>query len=214
MRGEGGERVPTIPIFPLNIVVLPGEPVPLHIFEPRYKQLITDCAPLPGDKQFQPFGISYSKKNKLNDIGCAVLVDEILHKYPAGELDIMTYGHMRYRLIETYRDQAYMTGMVEWLLEPEEEIDSEIRDAVLGLYQQFLQAVEVHDMTLDARSSHLSYEIAYRVNLEKQPKLQLLETDGENNRLRLLLGYLEEAVPQIEKAKEFRRIVKGNGYFV
>ena len=206
--------MPTIPIFPLNIVVLPGEPVPLHIFEPRYKQLIADCAPLPGEKQYQPFGITYSKKSKLNDIGCAVLVDEILHKYPEGELDIMTYGHHRFRLLETYREQVYLTGLVEWLVEPVEDVDEQTRKSVFELYQQFLEVVEVHDSTLDARSSHLSYEIAYRVNLEKAPKLQLLETEGENARLQLLLGYLEEAVPQIEKAKEFRRIVRGNGYFV
>lgn len=205
--------MPTIPIFPLNIVVLPGEPVPLHIFEPRYKQLISDCAPLPGERSYQPFGITFSQKNKINDVGCTVLVDEILHKYPEGELDIMTYGQQRFRLLETYRDKVYLTGEVEWIDEDEEEVENEDRDVVLELYEQFLQVVEVHDLTLDARSTHLSYEIAYRVNLEKNPKLQLLETDGESARLKLLRGYLEAAVPQIEKAKEFRRIVRGNGYF-
>ncbi|PKL75422.1 MAG: hypothetical protein CVV27_15445 [Candidatus Melainabacteria bacterium HGW-Melainabacteria-1] len=206
--------MPTIPIFPLNIVVLPGEPVPLHIFEPRYKQLLTDCAPLPGERSYQPFGITFSKKNMLNEIGCTVLVDEILHKYPDGELDIMTYGQQRFRLLETYREQSYLTGLVEWLVEPEEMIEEAARADVLALYEQFLEVVEVHDQTLDTRSTSLSYEIAYRVNLEKVPKLQLLETSGENERLKLLRGYLESAVPEIEKAKEFRRIVRSNGYFI
>ncbi len=203
----------TIPIFPLNVVVLPGEPVPLHIFEERYKQLIADCAPLEGERQYQPFGISFSKKNLLNNIGCTVLVDEILHKYPEGELDIMTYGQKRYRLLETVQEQPYLTGLVEWLVEPEEEPDQEGRAAVLALYEQFLEIVEVHDSTLDARASQLSYEIAYRINLEKAPKLELLETIGENARLKLLQNYLEQAVPEIEQAKEFRRIVRSNGYF-
>lgn len=206
--------IAVIPIFPLNIVVLPGEPVPLHIFEPRYKQLIADCAPLPGAKQYQPFGISYSKKNQLSEIGCTVIVDEILHKYPAGELDIMTFGQQRYKLLDTYRDKVYMTAEIEWFREPDEELDADARGAVMALYEQFLSVVEVSDMTIDARSTHLSYEVAYRVNLEKGPKLELLEAPGENARLHLLRGYLEEAVPQIEKAKEFRRIVRGNGYFV
>lgn len=202
-----------IPIFPLNVVVLPGEPVPLHIFEERYKQLIADCAPLEGERQYQPFGISYSKKNLLNNIGCTVLVDEILHKYPEGELDIMTYGQKRYRLLETVQEQPYLTGLVEWLVEPEEEPDQKGREAVLALYEQFLEIVEVHDSTLDARASQLSYEIAYRINLEKAPKLELLETIGENARLKMLQSYLEQAVPEIEQAKEFRRIVRSNGYF-
>jgi ATP-dependent Lon protease len=203
----------TIPIFPLNIVVLPGEPVPLHIFEPRYKQLIADCAPLRGEKQYQPFGITYSNKNKLNEIGCTVLVDEILHKYPEGGLDIMTYGQRRYRLLDTLREQPYLTGLIEWVDEPEEKLEAENREAVLDLYNQFLSVVEVQDSTLDTRTSQLSYEIAYRINLEKVPKLELLETSGENARLKLLLSYLEEAVPEIEQAKEFRRIVRSNGYF-
>lgn len=203
----------TIPIFPLNIVVLPGEPVPLHIFEPRYKQLISDCAPLPGDRQYQPFGVSFSQKNQLSEVGCTVVVDEILHKYPEGELDIMTFGQQRYRLREVLRDRAYMTAEIEWFSEPDEPIEAEVQSEVMALYEQFLEVIEVNDMTLDARSSHLSYEIAYRVNLEKAPKLQLLETPGENARLQLLRGYLEAAVPQIEKAKAFRRIVRGNGYF-
>lgn len=203
----------TIPIFPLNIVILPGEPVPLHIFEARYKQLIADCAPLDGERQFQPFGISYSNKNKLNDIGCTAIVDEILHKYPEGGLDIMTYGHRRYRLLETFQEQPYLTGLVEWVVEPDEDPELDCRAEVLALYEQFLGVVEVHDSTLDARASQLSYEIAYRINLEKAPKLELLETLSENARLRLLRTYLEDAVPQIEQAKEFRRIVRSNGYF-
>lgn len=202
-----------IPIFPLDLVVLPGEPVPLHIFEPRYKQMLADCAPAAGERSYQPFGILYAQKNKLNEIGCAVIVDEILHKYPQGELDIMTYGYQSFKLLEAYHEKAYLTGLIEWIAEPEEVIDTPEREAVLTLYEQFLNLVEVYDSTLDPQTTQLSYEIAYRVNLEKQPKLRLLETFSENERLKLLRDYLEEAVPQIEQAKEFKRIVRSNGYF-
>lgn len=203
-----------LPIFPLGLVVVPGEPVPLHIFEERYKQLVADCAPLPGQKFYQPFGLTYAKDNKLNDMGCSLVVDEILHKYPDGQLDVMTYGQRRYRLLSTHEGLApYLIGEVEWVEEVPEEPRADLRDGVLALYERFLALVEVNDLTLDFRSPQLSFEIAYRVNLEKLPKLELLETLGENARLEMLLTYLETAVPQIEEAREFRRRVRANGYF-
>jgi len=203
----------TLPIFALDLVVVPGEPVPLHIFEARYKQLIADCAPQPGERQYRPFGISYTKKNQLHEVGCTVLVDEVLHKYPGGELDIMTYGHQRYRLLEALDDKPYLVGQVEWLPEPELEPDPILRPAVLTLYEQFLKAVDVKDQTLDPQSKQLSFEIAYRVNLEKIPKLELLEAEHENERLELLLIYLRKTVPQIQQAKLFQQRIRSNGYF-
>lgn len=204
--------MPILPIFPLDLVVLPGEPVPLHIFEERYKQMIADCAPLAGERHYQPFGITFSKEDKLSEIGCTVVVEEILHKYPSGELDIMTYGKQRYRLLSTRQRRQYLTGEVEWLPE-DNSVSPELRDEVLKLYEEFLSLIEVEDLTLDPRSDHLSYEIAYRVNLEKGPKLLLLESSSETERLYQLQKYLLAALPEIEQAKEFRRRVRANGYF-
>ncbi|MBF2053272.1 MAG: LON peptidase substrate-binding domain-containing protein [Candidatus Sericytochromatia bacterium] len=203
----------TVPIFPLDLVVVPGEPVPLHIFEPRYQQLIADCAPAEGDQHYQPFGINYARKTQLHNIGCTVLVDEILHKYPNGEMDIMTYGHRRYRLLDTREEKPYLLGEVEWIVEEPVSPDGVLRSAVLELYDKFLAAVEVDDHTLDRSSEQLSFEIAYRVNLEKLPKLELLEAEHENERLELLHIYLCKTVPEIEKARSFQRRIRSNGYF-
>lgn len=202
-----------VPIFPLDLVVVPGEPVPLHIFEPRYQQLIADCAPHDGARQYRPFGISYARKNQLHNVGCTVLVDEILHKYPSGEMDIMTYGHRRYRLLETHEDKPYLLGEVEWIEEEAVVPDPQLRASVLELYQKFLLAVEVEDHTLDRAASQVAFEIAYRVNLEKLPKLELLEAEHENERLELLHIYLCKTIPQIEKARNFQRRIRSNGYF-
>ncbi len=202
-----------IPIFPLDLIVLPGEPVPLHIFEPRYKQLLTDCAPTIGSKHYQPFGMVYSKSTKLNEIGCTVVVDEILHKYPQGELDIMSFGSKRFRLLESYRDKVYLTGLIEWVEDQEESVSVQQRQQVLDLYEKFLTLVDVEDHTIDRKKEKLSFEIAYRIHPEKPYKLELLEALSESERLRILQKYLEESIPQIEQAKEFKRVVRSNGYF-
>ena len=207
--------MPILPLFPLSMVVVPGEPVPLHIFEERYKQLIADCAPTEGDENYKPFGLPYSQKDKLNTIACTVLVDEILHSYPSGELDIMTFGHQRFRILEVIENSQtpYIEAQVEWLLETPLEISTSLKNEVLELYQAFLRAVEVEDTTLDENAEQLSFEIAYRVNLEKQPKLELLEAENEVQRLTMMRDYLNEAVPTIVQAKDFRQRVRSNGYF-
>lgn len=202
-----------LPIFPLNLVVLPGEPVPLHIFEARYKQLLADCAPLADQQTYQPFGIHYSQNKKLNEIGCSVLVNEIRHKYPNGELDIMAYGQKRYRLLSTHHQSIYLTGAVEWIEEIEQDIDNHLKADALKLYQRFLKTIEVEDLTLNPDSAQISFEIAYRINLEKELRLKLLQSQSENERLEQIVTYLEQAIPEVSEAKLFRAKVRSNGYF-
>lgn len=204
----------TLPIFPLDLVVFPGEPIPLHIFESRYKQLIADCAPTEGERQYAPFGIVYQGENTENNLGCSVIVDEILHKYPGGELDIMTYGQKRFRCLEVqHENRPYLKTEISWVEDLDPEADSELRQSVLTLYDSFLKVVDVDDLTLERDTEQLSFEIAYRVNMEKELRLELLKSLSENERLEIVKVYLEETVPQIAQAKEFKRRVRSNGYF-
>ena len=204
-----------LPIFPLDLLVFPGEPVPLHIFEPRYKQLLTDCAPAAGERQYSPFGIVFQGEEGLKDMGCSVVVDEILHKYPGGELDIMTYGQKRFRCLEIQQEElAYLHAEVVWIEDSEPESAPGLRKEVLELYDDFLRVVEVEDLTLERDTEQLLFEIAYRVNMEKEFRIDLMQSLKENERLELVLAYLSETVPQIVKVKEFKRRVRSNGYFV
>lgn len=206
----------TLPIFPLDLVVFPGEPVPLHIFEPRYRQLLADSAPRAGERQYNPFGILYSPEEaEPSKVGCTVIVDEILHKYPSGELDIMTYGQQRFRCLKMLSDSEhpYAEAEISWIEDLQPEGEAALRLEVLELYRAFLKIVEVEDLTLDERAEQLSFEIAYRVNMEKEPRLNLLMSRSEDERLDQVREYLEETVPQIQEAKEFRRRVRSNGYF-
>ncbi len=208
-----------LPIFPLNLAVLPGEPVPLHIFEPRYQKLLADVAPVPPAEDYAPFGIQYSRKQQLNEIGCAVVVHDLLHRYPDGRLDILAYGTRRYRLLDTQSSgpEDYLKGTITWLEdeEPEENVSDALNAEVLKQYKRFLSMLDKDDSTLElpVKTTQLSFTVAYRINLELAPRLELLDTRSEVERLELLLTYLEHAIPKLQKTREFRRRVRSNGYF-
>lgn len=208
-----------LPIFPLNLVVLPGEPVPLHIFEQRYQKLITDTSPRYSGDDYKPFGIQYSRKNQMNEVGCTVVVKDILHRYPEGRLDLLAYGEQRYRLLSTDHpaEGDYLTGQIEWLHDddPEEEVSEALSKDVLTYYRRFLSIVDKEDVSLElpVQDRCLSFTLAYRINLEVAPRLELLDTHSEVERLELLLTYFEHAIPKLQKTREFRRRVRSNGYF-
>lgn len=208
-----------LPIFPLNLVVLPGEPVPLHIFEPRYQKLITDVSPHPMNPNYQPFGVQYFRKNQMNELGCTVVVKEILHRYPEGRLDLLAYGERRYRLLSTSSpDEAeYLTGEIEWVSDenPHEEVPASLLKTLLKYYRRFLNIVDKEEVSLElsVQEHYLSFALAYRINLEIAPRLELLDTHSEVERLELLLTYFKHAIPKLQKTRDFRRRVRSNGYF-
>lgn len=208
-----------LPIFPLNLVVLPGEPVPLHIFEARYQKLITDISPRCISDDYKPFGIQYSRKNQMNELGCTVVVKEVMHHYPEGPLDLLAHGKRRYRLLNTNTpaEGEYLTGEIEWLSDddPHEKVPQSLLKTVLKHYQRFLNIVDKEDTSLDlpVAAHYLSFTLAYRINLEIAPRLELLDTRSEIERLELLLTYFEHAIPKLKKTREFRRRVRSNGYF-
>lgn len=203
-----------IPIFPLGIVPLPGEPVPLHIFEPRYKQMVSDCAPRPGSNGYLPIGINFSQKNQLHEVGCTVLIHQILHKYADGQLDLMTLGSQRYRLRNMHEDQPYLQAEVVWLNDhdPDEVPEAPLKARVLEGFAEFLKLIG-SDSAVEMPKRGLSFHLASLLNLEVESRLVLIEQQSENQRLETLERYLEELLPRLQKAQEFKRRVRSNGHF-
>lgn len=203
-----------IPLFPLALVPLPGEPVPLHIFEPRYKQLVADSAPSPGHQEYRPFGIQYSHQNKLHPFGCTVVIHQILHKYPDGRLDIMTLGQQRYELLEVFDERAYLMGRVRFFDDPESERmpDPLILKQILAICEKFLEQMGSR-VRLHITAPQPSFELAVLLNPEIETRLQLLETRSENQRLEILRKYLDTLSDHLEKLQAFQRRVRSNGHF-
>ena len=211
-----------IPLFPLSIVVFPGQPVPLHIFEERYKEMIADCESAPSG-EYGPFGISLaSEGKKVESIGCTVVIDEIGQKYPDGSFDIVGTGRRRYLTRETYGDRAYATARVEYFDDDEEEEDTAL---VSALGERLSQLAELVSGSVEGDSAGQpaepdenaigpqqgSFAIAARSVPDAGKRQQLLEMTSENSRLQFLIDHLDGILPALRSRIEEQRRAKSNG---
>jgi ATP-dependent Lon protease len=213
-----------IPLFPLSIVVFPGQRVPLHIFEARYKEMIADCE-APADGESSPFGISLATNEgrKMESIGCTVVVEGIGPKYPDGSFDIVGQGRRRYLTRETYGDRAYATARVEYFDDVEEEEDSALVNALGERLSQLEKLVSgsvdpggsegqpaVPDANATGREK-ASFAIAARTIPEAGKRQQLLVMTSENARLQFLVDHLDAMLPALRDRIEEQQRAKSNG---
>ena len=208
---------PIIPLFPLNIVVFPGERQPLHIFEQRYKEMIAHCRQGEAEGEVRPFGISLIAGPNLSAVGCSVEITEVLREYADGRLDILTEGRRRYRTVEVYQDQIYYRAAVEFFDDEEEEVDDALLAAARQRYHQVFETHLGHELPT-MRMARSSFEMAQLEGLSLEQKQALLEAVSENRRLQLLCeyldGYLEMLRQRREKEKEEKSKIKANGHTV
>lgn len=200
-----------IPIFPLPVVVLPGEHMQLHIYEERYKLMIANCMTGPRISDLGAFGISFIAGNKLAQMGCLVTISVVIHEYEDGQMDILTIGRRRYHLRHKYNEFAYLTGAVDWVDDEIEAIESYLYNKVEMLYHQFCEVLGQEPE--DTGPLPYSFQIGHQVGLETSDKQRLLEMTSENERLMMLYDHLHMIVPKIRETKEFNRRVRSNGHF-
>jgi Lon protease-like protein len=195
----------------LELVVFPGEEQKLHIFEPRYKQLIHEC-----QENGTPFGIPSCVERKLSGYGTQMELLHISNVYPGGELDILTRGTRRFR-IETFEPQVpnklYGGGEVE-LLDDQADADPATASEIAAHYNRFHELLDTGFVRDDFNRSDLSYRIADEVGLNLAQKVQLLSADRESERQDIILKHLHRVIPVLEGAREVKRRVQGNGHFL
>lgn len=223
---EASEKVLGIrhlPIFPLPVVLLPNELMPLHIFEPRYRKMLRDI-----QQQRNLFGISYFEptesfieKPAIGSVGCVAEVREI-QPLPDGRSNILTIGLIRYRLlgyVETGNE--YLVGEVEFFEDEEEDkaVLNPLSDKVFALFKRIAQAA--HKLSgghgtfpelPQAEPQALSFLITAAFNLEPQIKLQMLETRSTIERLEKLHEFLLQTVGKMEEGAEIHKISQTNGH--
>lgn len=198
-----------IPLFPLQVVPVPGEVLPLHIFEPRYKEMIGRCL-----DSGEPFGVLAELEEGLADIGCTVRIRRVVKRYEDGRLDIETEGETRLRLIETYRDHDYLTGEVEFLFDDPVETDSGVREQATALHMKLLETIGNEIQPSGYSDVDLvSFRIAPTAGLDLANRIELLRLAGESARLHFLIDHLRQLIPRVENAKERHRRVSSNGHF-
>jgi Lon protease-like protein len=199
------------PLFPLGIVALPSESVPLHIFEDRYRKMIEHCLKATAASEDGEFGIVWLSDQELKATGCACEVENVLERMEDGRLNIVVRGTRPFRLLDREGDLPYPAGVVEFLDDDPEELDAEAAGAAHGLYRELVREAtdrELEDVEL-ARLD--AYDMAGTVEFALEAKQELLELRSENARLRLLSTLLKNAIERLDLVERAQARALSNG---
>jgi Lon protease-like protein len=194
------------PLFPLGIVALPRESVPLHIFEDRYRRMIEECI-----RQEREFGIVWFSENELKPVGCACQIEETLERMDDGRLNIMVRGTRPFRLVERQDELPYPAGVVEFLDEPEEQPDVQAARTARELYGELVEQATDQRLAEDELEELDAYAMAATVEFGADAKQELLELRSENARLRLLALLLRAAIKRLELVERAQARALSNG---
>lgn len=202
-----------IPIFPLDIVVYPGEPLNLHIFEPRYKQLIRDCI-----DEKKPFGIPVVLDKKISELGTLMEVAEVVKEYDNGEFDIRTRGIKIFRLLEVVRDvpeKLYNGAIVNYPENRMEQDNTDVSRLIVSEVRRLYTLLNVEEKFPVQKEDDpiISYQIAHFVGLSVQQEYELLGLFAELQRLEYLRRHLKEITPVVQELEQMKERVKRNGHF-
>ncbi len=193
-------------LFPLGIVLLPSEQIPLHIFEDRYQELIGECL-----AEEQEFGLVYADEDGVRDIGTRAAVTEVLDRFEDGRLNIVVEGRERFRLVELTEGRSFQTARVEPVEDEAGLADPSDTEHALELFHRLVEltGAEVDEPRLEAEQ--LSFELAGRFELAPGLKQQLLQLTSERERMHLLAELLAGAATAVEREREIAERAHGNG---
>lgn len=194
------------PLFPLQLVVLPSEVVPLHIFEERFKTMIEEC--LASDSEF---GIIWLADDGLHEIGCACSIDRVLEKFEDGRLNLLARGTRPLRVIERRRDLAYPAGVVEFLADSPETPRQELIDAAQSAYADLVLKATDRAPTPEELKAMDAYAMAATVDFGLEAKQGLLGLRSENARLQLVARLFRAALKRLAFVDLAQTRAKSNG---
>ncbi|HVW19370.1 MAG TPA: LON peptidase substrate-binding domain-containing protein [Solirubrobacteraceae bacterium] len=201
-----GGRVDAFPLFPLGIVALPHELVPLHIFEPRYRAMIARCL----DRELE-FGIVWSGEDGLRSTGCACRIDSVLRRFEDGRMDILTRGTRPLRIHGSLDDVPYPAGTVEFLDDKDEEPHPPTVAAAHDAYAELVREVTDEEPDRERLESMDAYAMAATVELGLAAKQGLLDLRSENARLRLVTRLFRGAIRRLDFIDRATARARSNG---
>lgn len=197
-----------LPLFPLGLVLCPGEGLPLHIFEERYRELVRHCL-----ETEEPFGIVLAEEERVARVGCTARIERVLHRYEDGRLDILVVGEERFVIEEVRQERAYLTARVAPFGGPEGPVERVARERVIALHMKLLDLVEGRpEPSIYEGPRLISFVVAQNAGLDVEQKQALLELERESERLRFLASHLEALIPQVREAQRRQRLARSNGH--
>jgi ATP-dependent Lon protease len=199
-----------LPLFPLGLVLYPDEPTPLHIFEPRYVEMITQCV-----AEKTPFGVVYTHDDVLAEVGCTAHIKRVLSRYEDGRFDILVVGGERFKVVDVSHEGEVITASVE-AYAPDGDADAAEPAARERMITQHMKLLELAGEPIrpalyqSARSA--SFAVAPSAGLPAEEKQRLLEMPGERERVDFLIRHLRRALRRLERAHTYRRLARGDGW--
>jgi Lon protease-like protein len=206
-----------LPLFPLETVLLPEQPFPLHIFEERYKLMVGEClAAQAAGVGPQEFGVLLVRDEHLATVGCTARILNVTRKYEDGRMDIFTVGSRRFEVLYTEEEKAYLRGGVQFFDDdPEHEAPSDdAAEEAIGLFRSAMQRlrqspeVQIH---LPRPYRHLSFRIASPLPLDIEFKQEILGLRDEGERLQCVTRAIRQWILHVDHVQRARAKAGGNG---
>jgi Lon protease-like protein len=194
------------PLFPLPLVALPHELVPLHIFEQRYQTMFAELL-----ERESEFGIVWSADGALRQVGCACEVTEVLERMEDGRLNVLTRGTRPFRIVERQADRPYPAGTVEFLEDDDEPLDEPIVELARSAYADLVLAITDESPEVEQLETMDAYAMASTVELGLDAKQQLLRLRSENARLRLVTRLFRGALKRVDYIERSEAKARSNG---
>jgi len=196
-----------IPLFPLDVVLFPGAPLPLHIFEPRYKEMIGECL-----SQHRPFGVLRAVEQGLAEVGCTAEIVTVVKEYPDGRLDLVTEGRERFELVRLNQERSFLQGEVLMIHDEPGNPPKEDTSRAVQLHSELLAMAGATQDLSSSDPSLLSFYLAGSLPLDLDFKQKLLSLRSEPERVSLLISYFETIIPNLRRAASARERAGGNGH--
>lgn len=203
-----------LPLFPLNLVVFPGEKLNLHIFEERYKQLIRECHELKKN-----FGIPFKVSDRQAEIGAEMRISEIVRVFTTGEMDIRTEFVRFFNVLDFYPqadDKLYPAGVVKYWDENDEKLAAPPLYKIQELRELLYKIVELtgtSDKFIPQAEGFTVFSFAHYLNLPKEDEIRLLFCKSESQRIEIVLQHTRWLLSHFEERNTVKNLIQANGHF-
>jgi Lon protease-like protein len=194
------------PLFPLGLVALPGEMIPLHIFEERFKTMMNECL-----REEREFGIVWLSDDGLREIGCACEIDKVLERMDDGRMNLLARGTRPFRVLERQGHLPYPAGVVEFVEDRPDRTDPELLKTAHEVYAELVRLATDRDPDEDQLADMSAYAMAATVDFGLDAKQGLLDLRSENARLRLVTRLFRAAIKRLEFVDRAQERARSNG---
>ena len=194
------------PLFPLGLVALPGEVIPLHIFEDRYKTMMGRC--LAGESEF---GIIWMSDDSLREVGCACEIEQVLEQLDDGRMNLLARGTRPFRVLERQAHLPYPAGLVEFVDDRGDDLDPELAEGARTAYADLVKRATDREPEIEELVDMTAYAMAATVDFGLDAKQGLLELRSENARLRLVTRLFRAATKRLDFVGRAQARARSNG---